>query len=114
MSSLDDIVTIVEFHRRRWKPPASLTKSLRVAGSLGRCDCVMNVLTVVMRLCKCQIQFILRKLTDKGITVLFQNIYNSCTIAILANQLNPDIKLSMNVNAFKKMLKSSLLVNYKF
>ena len=38
MSSLDDIVTIVEFHRRRWKPPASLTisltKSLRVAGSL--------------------------------------------------------------------------------
>ena len=39
MSSLDDIVTIVEFHRRRWKPPASLTisltKSLRVAGSLA-------------------------------------------------------------------------------
>ena len=38
MSSLGDIVTIVEFHRRRWKPPASLTisltKSLRVAGSL--------------------------------------------------------------------------------
>ena len=40
MSSLDDIVTIVEFHRRRWKPPASLTisltKSLRVAGSLTK------------------------------------------------------------------------------
>ena len=40
MSSLDDIVTIVEFHRRRWKPPASLTisltKSLRVAGSFVR------------------------------------------------------------------------------
>ena len=36
MSSLDDIVTIVEFHRQRWKPPASLTipltKSLRVEG----------------------------------------------------------------------------------
>ena len=40
MSSLDDIVTIVEFHRRRWKPPASLTisltKLLRVAGSLTK------------------------------------------------------------------------------
>ena len=30
------------------------------------------------------------------------------------NSLSPDIKLSRNVNAFKKMLKSSLLENYKF
>ena len=29
------------------------------------------------------------------------------------NALSPDIKLSMNVNAFKKMLKASLLENYK-
>ena len=38
MSSFDDIVAIVECHRRRWKPfpslTISLTKSLRVAGSL--------------------------------------------------------------------------------
>ena len=30
------------------------------------------------------------------------------------NSLSPDIKLSRNVNAFKKMLKSSLVENYKF
>ena len=30
------------------------------------------------------------------------------------NYLSPDIKLSRNVNAFKKMLKSSLLEKYKF
>ena len=30
------------------------------------------------------------------------------------NYLSPDIKLSRKVNAFKKMLKSSLLENYKF
>ena len=30
------------------------------------------------------------------------------------NSLSPDNKLSRNVNAFKKMLKSSLLENYKF
>ena len=30
------------------------------------------------------------------------------------NFLSPDIKLSRNVNAFKKMFKSSLLENYKF
>ena len=38
MSSFDDIVAIVEVHRRRWKcfpsSTISLTKSLRVAGSL--------------------------------------------------------------------------------
>ena len=30
------------------------------------------------------------------------------------NALSPDIKLSRNANSFKKMLKSSLLQNYKF
>ena len=30
------------------------------------------------------------------------------------NALSPDIKLSRNVNALKKMLKASLLENYKF
>ena len=30
------------------------------------------------------------------------------------NALSPDIKLSRNANAFKKMLKSSLLEDYKF
>ena len=30
------------------------------------------------------------------------------------NALSPDIKLSSNANAFKKMLKSSLLEDYKF
>ena len=30
------------------------------------------------------------------------------------DSLSPDIKISRNVNAFKKMLKSSLLENYKF
>ena len=30
------------------------------------------------------------------------------------NALNADIKLSRNVNVFKKMLKASLLENYKF
>ena len=30
------------------------------------------------------------------------------------NSLSPDIMLSRNVNAFKKMLKPSLLENYKF
>ena len=30
------------------------------------------------------------------------------------NALCPDIKLSRNINAFKKMLKASLLENYKF
>ena len=30
------------------------------------------------------------------------------------NALSPNIKLSRNVNAFKKMLKASLLENYKF
>ena len=30
------------------------------------------------------------------------------------NALSPDIKLSRNVSAFKKMLKASLLDNYKF
>ena len=29
------------------------------------------------------------------------------------NSLSPDIKVSRNVNAFKKMLKASLLKNYK-
>ena len=61
MSSLDDIVTIVEFHRRRWKPPASLTisltKSLRVAGSLHRrrsgCTYVRNWLLVLPALLQC-------------------------------------------------------------
>ena len=42
MSNFDDIVAIVEYHRRRWKCfpslTISLTKSLRVAGSLkGHC-----------------------------------------------------------------------------
>ena len=30
------------------------------------------------------------------------------------NSLSPDVKLTRNVNAFKKMLKCSLLENYKF
>ena len=30
------------------------------------------------------------------------------------NALSPDIKLSRNANALKKMLKSSLLEDYKF
>ena len=30
------------------------------------------------------------------------------------NALSPDIKLTRNINAFKKMLKASLLENYKF
>ena len=30
------------------------------------------------------------------------------------NALSPDIKLSRNANAFKKMLKYSLLEDYKF
>ena len=30
------------------------------------------------------------------------------------NALCPDIKLTRNINAFKKMLKASLLENYKF
>ena len=30
------------------------------------------------------------------------------------NALSVDIKLSRNVNVFKKMLKASLLENYKF
>ena len=30
------------------------------------------------------------------------------------NALSPDIKLSRNANAFKQMLKSSLLEDYKF
>ena len=32
----------------------------------------------------------------------------------IGNALSPDIKLSGNVIAFKKMLKASLLENYKF
>ena len=30
------------------------------------------------------------------------------------NALSPDVLLSRNANAFKKMLKTSLLENYKF
>ena len=30
------------------------------------------------------------------------------------NALSPNLKLSRNVNAFKKMLKASLIENYKF
>ena len=36
MSSLDDIVTIVEIHRRRWKTPASLTISLAKSSTFHR------------------------------------------------------------------------------
>ena len=32
----------------------------------------------------------------------------------MRNALSADIKLSRNVNVFKKMLKASLLENYKF
>ena len=45
-----------------------------------------NNITVVLLLCKCHIQIMIRKLTNKGITMLCQQIYNSCTIAISANQ----------------------------
>ena len=30
------------------------------------------------------------------------------------NTLSPDVKLTRNINAFKKMLKASLLEKYKF
>ena len=39
----------------------------------------------VMLLCKCQIQTMIRKINNYGITMLCQNIYNSCTIAISGN-----------------------------
>ena len=43
---------------------------------------VMNVLTVVMILCKCQIQMMTMKVTNNGFAMLCQHIYNFCTIAI--------------------------------
>ena len=47
---------------------------------------VMNVLTVVMLMCKCQIQMMKRQVTNKGFTMLCQHMYNYCTIVMSANQ----------------------------
>ena len=67
----------------------------------ARCSCLssallfiaMHVLTVVMLLCKCQIQMMKRKVTNKGFTMLCQQcniMYNSCTISISANKYKVD------------------------
>ena len=45
-----------------------------------------NYRGLVLLLSKCHIQIMIRKMTNKGITMLCQHIYNSCTIAISANQ----------------------------
>ena len=49
-----------------------------------------------------------RRTTKKALIICVKGTQN------MWNSLSPDIKLSRNVNAFKKMLKSSLLENYKF
>ena len=48
-----------------------------------------------------------RRTTKKALSICVQG-------SKMWNSLSPDIKLSRNVNAFKKMSKSSLLENYKF
>ena len=46
----------------------------------------LNTNNIVLLLCKCHIRIMIRKMTNTEITMLCQQIYNSCTIAISANQ----------------------------
>ena len=48
-----------------------------------------------------------RRTSKKALSICFKG-------SKMGNAVSPDIKLSRNVNVFKKILKASLLDNYKF
>ena len=56
--------------------------SCHVLSSTG----AMVVMNVLSRNASVQVPIMIRKLTNKGITMLCQHIYNSCTIAISTNE----------------------------
>ena len=68
--------------------------------------------------CLCIVYKTFHNLLPTHLLSYFKNVngshnHNSLSFKVRI-PLNPDIKLSGNVNAFKKMLKTSLLENYKF